>query len=135
MSQCPCGSGLHFNKCCKPFLLGKALPKTAEQLMRSRYSAYSKAEIKYIDKTQAKSAALGFNAQDALGWAKTVQWLRLQVLSHEAGAEGDTTGTVEFIATYRSHGKLHKLHEKSLFEKIGGLWFYVGEKRIVSADV
>jgi len=38
---CICGSGRVFGKCCQPFLTYQAKPKTAKQLMRSRYAAYA----------------------------------------------------------------------------------------------
>ena len=37
---CPCSSGQTYNDCCAPFHRHESLPQTAEQLMRSRYSAY-----------------------------------------------------------------------------------------------
>ncbi len=39
LSLCPCGSGTFYTKCCGVFHGGE-LPKTPEQLMRSRYTAY-----------------------------------------------------------------------------------------------
>ena len=45
--KCPCGSGLTFAKCCGPLIKGTAAAPTAESLMRSRYSAYVKAEVDY----------------------------------------------------------------------------------------
>ena len=49
--DCPCGSGKTYDECCEPFIRGKAFPETAEQLMRSRYSAYTLQEIPYITDT------------------------------------------------------------------------------------
>ncbi len=48
---CPCGSGKGFDLCCEPYLAGKALPETAEALMRSRYSAYVRQLIPYLKET------------------------------------------------------------------------------------
>lgn len=40
LSSCPCKSRETYAACCESFHLGRAKPATAEQLMRSRYSAY-----------------------------------------------------------------------------------------------
>jgi SEC-C motif-containing protein len=125
MAPCPCGSNVSFIKCCKPFLSGKTLPKTAEQLMRSRYSAYTRANIKYISDTQAESAAEGFNAMEAKQWALSAKWLGLKVLKTEAGQEQDKNGKVEFVATYKINGTIQQIHELSEFKKIAEKWMYV----------
>lgn len=39
-SLCPCKSRNSYAECCMPYHYGRAQPETAEQLMRSRYSAY-----------------------------------------------------------------------------------------------
>nr|WP_316226808.1 SEC-C metal-binding domain-containing protein [Bradyrhizobium sp. SZCCHNS3052] len=42
LMQCPCGSGLPYDRCCGPYLDGDDQPPTAEALMRSRYTAYTR---------------------------------------------------------------------------------------------
>lgn len=49
-SLCPCGSGIKYKKCCQPFHNGK-LPKTALELMKSRFSAFTFSNVAYIIKT------------------------------------------------------------------------------------
>src|SRR5262249_12642121 len=49
--NCPCQSGQNLDQCCGPFIAGEAFPETAEQLMRSRYTAYTQANLGYIKKT------------------------------------------------------------------------------------
>ena len=39
-SLCPCKSRMSYKDCCMPYHYGRAQAETAEQLMRSRYSAY-----------------------------------------------------------------------------------------------
>lgn len=41
LTACPCQSGKPYTECCQPFHLKTAFPETAEQLMRSRYAAYT----------------------------------------------------------------------------------------------
>ena len=126
MKPCPCGSGKLFMKCCKPFITGKALPTTAEQLMRSRYSAYTRADMDYIQATMRDNAAENFDVDSAKAWAEKAKWLSLKVTNTSDGSQEDQKGTVSFLAQYKSNGELHHLHENSLFEKHNGRWFYVG---------
>jgi len=128
MKICPCGSGKLFMKCCKPYLTGKAIPITAEALMCSRYTAYTRADIDYIQATMKGTAAEGFNAQDAKIWAQQVKWNGLQVMSTTDGGPDDNKGSVSFLANYTSHGEKQHLHENSLFEKTDGRWYYIGSK-------
>jgi SEC-C motif-containing protein len=93
--------------------------------MRSRYSAYSRANINYIIATQTDKAAEGFNATEAKQWALAAKWLGLKVLKTEAGQEPDQTGKVEFVATYKLNGTIQQIHELSEFKKIAGKWMYV----------
>jgi len=44
--MCPCGSQKTYESCCGNFHSGLALPETAEELMRSRYSAYVKQDVR-----------------------------------------------------------------------------------------
>lgn len=121
--DCPCGSGQPFSQCCGPFLQGDALPATPLQLMRSRYTAYTKADIDYIQKTMCAAAATGFDPQHAAVWAKRVKWKRLKVLKTSVSGEA---GMVEFVAIFSDGGRAERLHECSAFQKIAGRWFYVG---------
>lgn len=115
-------------KCCKPYLTGKAVPATAEALMRSRYTAYTRADIDYIQATMKGAAAANFNAQEAKAWAQQVKWGGLKVMQAINGGPEDNTGSVSFLANYTSHGEKQHLHENSLFEKNDGRWYYIGSK-------
>lgn len=125
-TACPCGSGQTFEQCCRPYLAGWDTPKTAVALMRSRYSAYVEEDIAYLEATSGGAALAEFSARDAAAWAKNATFSRLEVHASEAGGEGDTTGIVEFSATFTEQGRTQVLHERSRFEKIAGLWKYVG---------
>ena len=48
---CPCQSSLSYEDCCGRFHSRNMFPKTAEQLMRSRYSAFVLKNIPYIVQT------------------------------------------------------------------------------------
>ena len=91
--------------------------------MRSRYTAYTRANIRYIQDTQKDYATPSFQPKTAKAWAKKTTWLTLTVI-HAPLALGDT-GTVEFSAEYLYNGQKETLHEVSHFEKIDGRWVYI----------
>ena len=122
---CPCGSRLEYSSCCQSFIDGKLLPPTPEQLMRSRYTAYSLVNIDYIQETMRGDALQDFDAVDAKDWAQSVKWLKLEVIRSSTIAEDK--GIVEFIAYYRYQNKKQKLHEISQFELIDQRWYYTGQ--------
>ncbi len=49
-SSCPCHSLKPYEKCCKTFINEVVFPQSPEQLMRSRYTAYTQANMDYIEK-------------------------------------------------------------------------------------
>ena len=46
--RCPCGTGLPYDDCCGPLHAGSTAAATAEQLMRSRYSAFAVGDAAYL---------------------------------------------------------------------------------------
>ena len=78
---CPCDSHNRYLSCCEPFITEKQRPETPEALMRSRYTAYTMANIEYIKETMRGKALIGFQDRDAMRWAKRVQWIKLTVLT------------------------------------------------------
>lgn len=121
---CPCGSGRPLAQCCAPLIAG-APAATAEALMRSRYTAYVRDELDYIERTHAPEAAGDFNRAQAEDMAGRVRWVGLEVGDTTAGGADDVTGTVEFIARFRKDGVEHVHHERAHFRRDGDRWLYV----------
>lgn len=121
---CYCNSQKEFKSCCEPFISGESIADTAEQLMRSRYSAYVIANINYLMNTHHPRSRPTKERKNILKWTKSVNWVRLEVLQTEAGLEKDNSGIVEFKAFYVSNGNLECIHEKSFFVKENNRWFY-----------
>lgn len=119
--QCHCGSGLTYNQCCRPLHDGK-IAKTAEQLMRSRYSAYVQGDAAYLHKTWHQTTR---PALKQLRQPENVNWTGLTIIHTELGTETDKTGLVEFIANFSEKGVENQLHETSRFVKERGKWYYV----------
>jgi SEC-C motif domain protein len=126
MENCYCGTDKNFADCCQLFIDGTAKPATAEQLMRSRYSAYVIANIAYILNTTHPSTRKTYNLDAVLDWAKSSVWQKLEIISTEKGTPKDKHGIVEFKAYYldsNSDPQIH--HEISTFAKELGKWFFV----------
>ncbi len=124
--NCPCGSLESYATCCSPFLAGQQLPDTAEKLMRSRYTAHVLADIKYIEKTLSPEMRKDFDANETKRWAEGAKWKGLKIIGTEKGGPSDTTGTVEFVATYVQNGDGVDHHEVSQFRKTKeGQWLFV----------
>lgn len=125
MTDCPCGSGIAFARCCEPFLTGSALPETAEQTMRSRYTAYTRVDTAYLMATLHPDNRDEGDEESARTWAKESEWLGLEILGTSGGGAGDEQGLVEFIARFRDRkGEAHAHHERSLFVKENGRWLF-----------
>ena len=125
---CPCGSGLPFEECCEPYLMGDKPAPTATALMRARYSAYAMCSIDYLFRTSGPKIQKEFDAEGSKKWSESATWTGLEVLSTEAGGENDDTGRVEFIAHYTIKDKNFDHHEVSDFERINGEWRFIDGK-------
>jgi len=122
--KCPCCSGQLYVDCCQPYLTLKRIPATPELLMRSRYTAYTLANIEYIQQTMSGEALNDFSYEDSLHWAKQSSWLRLEIMAAPL-TQGDQ-GWVEFKAYYALSGIEKCLHERSIFHRVDHCWYYVG---------
>lgn len=118
---CPCGGG-NYETCCGIYLAAdatQAAAGSAEQLMRSRYSAYALGLTDYVHAT--------WHASTRPPLAELVgdegsKWLGLEVKQH--ATMGDQA-TVEFAARYKLDGRAHRLHEISRFVREDGRWYYL----------
>ncbi|MCA0404132.1 MAG: SEC-C domain-containing protein [Proteobacteria bacterium] len=129
MINCPCGSKKEFAECCGLYLEEKKAAKTPEALMRSRYSAYTKADIAYIKRTMRKNALINFNEKEAYLWTQSVKWEKLEVINSYLDSQNENLGYVEFKAYFLLQEKRQIMHELSQFEFEEGQWFYVDGER------
>lgn len=128
-SPCPCKSGLSYGDCCMPFHHGKAKPATAEQLMRSRYSAYFFRRVDYLVDTTHPNTKESTLKEDLEKMINQINWSNLRIVETSGGGKDDKTGKVEFIADYYLDGELNQLHERSRFRRFKGAWKYLDGKR------
>jgi SEC-C motif-containing protein len=139
MEMCPCGSGRAYEECCESLIKGVKQPLTAEQLMRSRYSAYVRVETDYIFETTHPDHRQGYDHKGTKIWAENSQWEGLEIVDTNAGGPDDNEGDVEFIAKYREKGLRKQHHELAHFKKKKGIWYFtdgsaVAQKPIVRAE-
>ncbi len=116
-TPCFCGSQQNFELCCNKFITKQAQPETAEQLMRSRYSAYILKNESYLlnswhETTRPESLELTNDS---------TQWMGLKII--------DTAdNTVEFVAYFTqdtlNRDKIYALTETSHFVK-ENIWQYI----------
>ncbi|NIE67612.1 YchJ family protein [Burkholderia sp. Ax-1719] len=131
--ECPCGGATpnqksgakapRFTDCCGRFIDGDAVPATALELMRSRYTAYVLGEAPYLRATwSAETCPADLDVDPNEPGAP--RWLGLAVKRHEQIDE--THAIVEFIARHKSGGRAYRLHETSRFTRgDDGRWRYV----------
>lgn len=119
---CPCGSNETYQNCCQPYHLGTFWPRTAEALMRSRYSAFALQNAQYLLKTWAKTTRPG-----QLSFEKGLIWQGLEIVEVVKGQIKDKRGQVHFKASYRlASNEFGILEELSQFKKdSAGHWVYV----------
>ena len=64
--------------------------------------------------------------KEIVKWAKSVNWIKLDVLKTSKGNLEDTDGYVEFKAFFFENNAVQVIHEKSYFIKEKGRWYYYG---------
>ena len=123
--SCPCGGGL-YRDCCAPLHRGMQRARTAEQLMRSRYSAFVRAELDYLLATHPEPGQEDSVRRAVLQRScRQTRWMGLTVAAVRDGGEDDLQGTVAFEARFRGG----VLRETSLFQRRDGSptgdWLYI----------
>ncbi len=123
---CPCGRLEVYTLCCaqKHQRLSNAI--TAEDLMRSRYTAFTLGMGDFLLKSHHSTTRPTKNIAEIIKWAKSVEWLFLEVLNVKDGGRNDLVGYIEFKAHFTENKKKSFIHEKSKFIRENGDWVYLG---------
>ncbi|WP_258803907.1 YchJ family protein [Pseudarthrobacter sp. NS4] len=118
--NCVCLSGEQYAQCCGRFHSGASDAATAEQLMRSRYSAFVLLDAGYLRRTwHPDNAPADIEPDPGIGWR------RLDIVSTSRGGPLDSEGTVEFKAYFRQGGERGIHHEVSRFVRQDRRWYYI----------
>ena len=117
--QCPCNPNKKYADCCQKAHQNIHAVTSAEQLMRSRYSAFVLANINYLQKSHHTSTRPYKQEKRKIEkWTKSVKWIRLEVLN-------STENTVEFKAFFMENKNIEVIHENSKFCKENEHWVYL----------
>jgi SEC-C motif-containing protein len=124
--SCPCGSQEKYQNCCQVFHKDISKVETAQQLMRSRYSAFTKVMGNYLMNSHHSTTRPLEEKKAIVAWTKSLKWEKLEILNTTKGLKNDTEGTVEFKAYYIQNTEHKCIHENSQFVKENGVWMYLG---------
>src|SRR5438067_8942251 len=130
-APCPCGSGRTFGACCEPILKRKRPAASAEELMRSRFTAHAIGNYEHLHRTYLPTARQPYVAEKDV---PATDWTRLVIHSHEPGPKPDMA-TVDFSAYFKDGSSEQALHEKSEFQRIDGQWYFTRPLREGPAPV
>ncbi|WP_020387326.1 YchJ family protein [Kribbella catacumbae] len=119
-TTCLCGLPAPYADCCGSLHAGRTSATTAEQLMRSRYSAFVVRDAAYLLRSWSSATR-----PPELHLDDDLEWTGLEILSSTGGSPFHTEGTVEFRATYKADGTPGDQHENSRFIRENGSWVYV----------
>ena len=131
-AECPCGGGT-YKCCCGPLIAGEQVAVTAQQLMRSRFSAFALAArdpqaIEHLLRTHPEAGQPAAARRKVLKEScRTIQWLGLDVLDFQNGGPLDQHGSVTFAARWRDRDRREGvLRECSHFGRgESGEWLYL----------
>ena len=124
---CPCGSFKKYKKCCKPFHDKITFPKTALELMQSRFCAFAVCNSEYIISTTHENNPdftqdLKSWNNDILNFSQNTRFEKLEILEF---IDGEVESFVTFKATLFQDKNDISFIEKSRFLKVEGIWKYV----------
>ena len=124
---CHCGSQVLLEDCCFPIIKGRIKAKNAEQLMRSRYTAYVLLDDAYILRSWHPS-----KRPNQIELDSSVLWTGLQVVKVTAlkKKKAFADATVEFIARFSQQGSTGEMHELSQFKHEDGHWYYIDGEQL-----
>lgn len=125
MDTCPCGSELAYEKCCAPVISGEKPASTAEQLMRSRYSAYATGNLGFLRDSLHPDKRSDYDERSTRKWAESSEWHGLEIVRTEKGGPEDTEGLVEFTAIFSEEGVRREHRELASFRRQDGTWYFV----------
>ena len=133
-TKCPCGTGKTYLSCCEKYITQEKKPATPLHLMRSRYTAFSKNNLAYIQSTCGGKALESFNSQENSQENLPIIWTQLEILNYDETPEKNKSSFVEFKAHYSIQGQSNILHEKSEFrwDNQRKMWLYVDGEIIES---
>ncbi|MGP0170655.1 YchJ family protein [Pseudomonas sp. NCHU5208] len=122
--NCPCGSGNPLEQCCGRYHQGTPVP-CAEQLMRSRYSAYVLGLVDYLVTTTLPAQQSRLDRDAMVAWSAQSTWLGLEVHGSEVFGGQPEHAQVSFTARWHDTKGEHSHRECSSFVQHAGHWYFL----------
>jgi SEC-C motif-containing protein len=119
---CLCGSGRVYDACCGPLIEGKTQAESPEALMRSRYVAFCRVDLRYLAETHDPRTRADFDVAANEAWAREARFTGLEIKSSWQQGE---RGEVVFRARFELQGRSQIHAERSRFRREGGRWYFV----------
>ena len=135
MNICPCGATQDYETCCEAIIKGQKPAETAEQLMRSRYSAYVMKEIDYLRTSLHPDQRADFNEKTTRAWAEGAEWHGLEIIGSTGGGPDESEGRVEFSVSYTEKGVKKDYRERATFSKNDGTWYLVSGEPLPAKQI
>jgi SEC-C motif-containing protein len=129
-TACPCNSGLPYASCCEPLIKGVTAAASPEALMRARYSAFAHQEMPYLLETLHPGQRSDYDEEGAAKWARESDWTGLEILDVKGDPATESSGSVEFRASYRRNDEKLEHHELAEFRKTKGIWYFFDGKMV-----
>jgi SEC-C motif-containing protein len=128
--SCPCGTEKALESCCLPYIQGKRQPATAEELLRSRYTAFTRGDVDYILSTHHSKTRGDVKREEVEEWSKQSDWHGLHIVESNAGKDSDQEGWVAFLAEYSAQGKRQQHTEQAFFQREDGQWRFLDARAL-----
>lgn len=116
---CPCGRGSSYGDCCERVHLSHSSARTAEELMRSRYSAYALGKVDFLVQSHHPRTRSKKLKKDITDWINEVEFEFLEVLE----VEPDSVTFLVGFQTPSGQSQIRQEHSRFVQEK--GLWYYL----------
>lgn len=122
LDLCPCGSGVCYQKCCAPYLEGKkVVTDTPVNVLRTRFTAYAKANGEYILSSWHRDYRPKQKAKYLSLEAKSCKFTKLEIIKTNINND---IAEIEYIARFRQGTNFGYMHELANFKMVNGQWFY-----------
>lgn len=96
-------------------------PKTAKELLQTRYKAFETGEVEYIANSHHPDTRDQVQESAIRNWSKNSKWLGLEI--GEVQEKGDKT-FIDFTVIYERDFERHRHTEHAEFRKHEGRWYY-----------
>jgi len=116
---------MSFEACCKPLVEFETKAETAEQLMRSRYSAFATQSVDYLVETHHPKTRVNLDIHDLFLFCGKAKFYKLKIKKTKKGKSTDESGRVKFEASFEMDGVKEVIAEDSYFERLNGDWYYM----------